>query len=73
MGVRWARQLTEEVTGGSPVQIGKCYLHPTDGEIEVVSGQYWGTNGPSTYWHWEVLATGEIKAGYGGDWPEVSP
>lgn len=66
---RWVQDLTESVTGGSPVEIGKRYLHPEDGLIEIVSGQYWGTHGLSNHWRWKVVETGEIKAGYAGDWP----
>lgn len=68
---QWVKDLTEGVVGGAPVQIGKRYLHPEDGVIEVTSGQYWGTHGLSNFWHWTVVATGETKHGYGGDWPEV--
>lgn len=67
----WVRNLTEEVIGGSPVEVGKRYLHPEDGLIEIVSGQYWGTYGLSNFWYWTVIETGETKNGYGGDWEEV--
>lgn len=70
---QWVKDLTEEVLGGPPVAIGKRYLHPKDGEIEITSGQYWGTHGLSNFWYWKVLSTGEIHHGYAGDWPEVTP
>ena len=65
----WVRELTESVLGGSPVEVGGRYLHPTDGLITITSGQYWGTDGLSNFWHWTVAATGESHHGYGGDWP----
>jgi hypothetical protein len=67
----WVRQLTEEVIGGSPLEIGKRYIHPEDGLIEIVGGQYWGTNGLSNHWRWRVIATGETHHGYGDStWPK---
>ena len=68
----WARQLTESVLGGSPVEIGKRYRHPVDGLIEIVSGQYWGEHGLSNFWYWKVIETGETHNGYAGDWEEES-
>ena len=67
----WVRELTESVCGGSPLQIGKTYQHPTDGTIRITQGQYWGTHGLSNHWYWEVVATGEVHNGYGANWPEV--
>lgn len=67
----WVKALTEEVLGGPPVAVGKRYQHPTDGEIEITDGQYWGERGLSNFWYWRVLATGETHHGYGGKWPEV--
>lgn len=68
----WVRQMTEEVIGGSPVQIGKRYVHPSDGVIEITSGQYWGSHGLSNHWYWTVVETGESKNGYAGNWPEAA-
>jgi hypothetical protein len=65
----WVRELTEDVIGGSPLEVGKRYLHPVDGLIEVTSGQYWGRHGLSNHWRWTVVATGAEKNGYGDDWP----
>ena len=67
----WVVALTEDVIGGPPVEVGKRYQHPTDGVIEITSGQYWGEHGLSNHWRWTVVATGESKAGYGDEWPEV--
>lgn len=64
-----AQSFTEEILGGPTVAIGKRYIHPEDGEIEIISGQWWGTHGLSNFWDWKVLATGEVKHGYGGKWP----
>lgn len=67
----WVQKLTEDVIGGSPLEVGKRYVHPEDGVIEVTSGQYWGRNGISNFWYWRVIETGEKKHGYGRNWPEV--
>ena len=68
---QWVQDLTEKVLGGPTVHIGGRYLHPQYGEIEITSGQYWGTHGLSNFWYWTVVATGETHHGYGGPWPEV--
>jgi hypothetical protein len=67
---QWVKDLTEEVMGGPPVEIGKRYMHPEDGLIEVTSGQYWGDYGLSNFWYWTVIATGETKHGYAAPWPQ---
>jgi hypothetical protein len=67
------RQMTEDVLGGAPVEIGKRYWHPEDGLIEITSGQYWGTHGLSNFWYWTVVETGEEKNGYGGEWERDFP
>lgn len=69
----WIQQMTQDVIGPAPVQVGRQYAHPTDGVIEITSGQYWGTHGLSNFWHWRVMSTGEMKHGYGEEWPEVVP
>ena len=69
----WVVELTESVIGGPPVEIGKRYWHPEDGLIEIVSGQYWGTHGLSNFWYWKVVASGEVKHGYGGQWELDTP
>jgi hypothetical protein len=66
-----ARSFAEEVIGGPTVAVGKRYMHPEDGLIEITSGQWWGTHGLSNFWYWTVVETGEEKHGYGGAWPEV--
>lgn len=67
----WVKRMTENVIGGSPVEIGKFYLHPEDGLIKITAGQYWGEHGLSNFWHWLVIQTGEESAGYADNWPEV--
>lgn len=72
----WIQQLTEDVIGGPPVEIGKRYQHPEDGLIEITSGQYWGQHGLSNFWYWNVLDPETGRAlrgshGYAGDWPEA--
>lgn len=68
----WVRQMTEDVIGGSPVEVGKRYVHPEDGVITITSGQYWGTHGLSNFWYWKVEETGATHNGYAGDWPEAT-
>jgi hypothetical protein len=68
----WVKKITEDVIGGSPLEIGKTYMHPEDGLIKVVMGSYWGNHGLSNFWYWTVEATGETHHGYGDDWPEVT-
>lgn len=67
-----AQAFTESILGPSPVEIGKRYMHPRDGLIEITSGQYWGTHGLSNHWHWTIVETGEAGHGYGGDWEEIA-
>lgn len=69
---RWVQELTEKIMGGSPLEIGKRYVHPEDGAIRITGGQYWGEYGLSNFWHWEVEATGQIHHGYGDAWPEFT-
>ena len=68
----WVKRLTEDVIGGSPVEVGHRYLHPEQGVIEIESGQYWGTHGLSNFWTWHIVETGEQKCGYADTWPEVA-
>lgn len=67
----WVQRIVEQELGGPPVEPGKVYQHPDDGKIEILAGQYWGKHGLSNHWSWKVLATGEIKSGYGERWPEA--
>lgn len=71
MTANWVRSIAEDVLGGAPVEVGKRYLHPADGAVEVVSGQYWGAQGLSNHWRWRVVATGEIRSGYADYWPVI--
>jgi hypothetical protein len=48
-------------------QHGDVYLHPEDGLVEIVGGSFWGNHGVSNFWYWRVLATDEVKHGYGFD------
>lgn len=67
---QWVKDLVEETFGKSPLEIGKCYIHPEYGKIKITSGQYWGQYGLSNFWNWIVLDTNEKKQGYGGNWEE---
>lgn len=69
---QWVKDITESVIGGPPVQIGKRYMHPHDGVVEITSGQYWGLHGLSNHWYWTILDTGQSCHGYAGNWPEVT-
>jgi hypothetical protein len=76
MPEKWVTNLVEDVIGGSPLQVGKKYMHPEHGLIIVTDGQYWGTHGLSNFWYWNEIdpETGRhVKGhhGYGGNWPEV--
>lgn len=69
-----ARQITDSVIPPVTLKISKRYIHPEDGEIEIISGRYRDpTYGRiSNWWEWKVIATGEHKRGYGSStWPEV--
>jgi hypothetical protein len=58
------------VLGGAPVEVGKRYTHPTDGVIEILSGQYWGERGISNHWSWRVVETGQVHHGY-ANWENI--
>ena len=70
---RIAREITDEILPPITLQIGKHYIHPEDGEIQITEGCYrdlrYGRI--SNFWHWSVIATGEHKCGYGDNWPEA--
>jgi len=70
MVAQWVKELTEEVLGGSPLEVGKKYRHPEHGVIIVTSGQYWGKHGISNFWYW-TDETGNKHHGYGGNWESV--
>jgi hypothetical protein len=66
----WARELTENVLGASPFEIGQVVTHPDGRRVQITGGQYWGAHGLSNFWTWqEVLAdgtlSGEREQGYG--------
>lgn len=72
---QWVKDLTEEVTGGSPFEIGDIVSHPDGRSVKIVSGQYWGTHGLSNYWSWVPVdskgnPTGPKESGYGWE-PEL--
>jgi len=67
---QWVKDLTEEVLGGSPFEIGDTVIHPDGRKVRIVGGQYWGTYGLSNFWEWrEVLHDGKlsnvVESGYG--------
>lgn len=70
----WVRNIVQDEWGSAAnITIGKCYQHPDDGVIRILGGRFWGDHGLSNHWTWEIVATGERKHGYGGEWPEVTP
>jgi hypothetical protein len=74
----WVRDLTEEVFGMAPFNVGDIVEHPSDRRVQIVDGQYWAEGGFSNHWYWrEVLADGSlsetIENGYGWRSPWASP
>jgi hypothetical protein len=65
----WVVELTEEVMGGSPFEIGDTVRHPDGRMVQIMNGQYWGTHGVSNFWYWrEVRHDGSLgpeECGYG--------
>lgn len=74
MDFDWARRITDEILPPVELEIGRRYLHPEDGVIEITDGYYrdprYGRI--SNFWHWKVVATDEYKHGYGGNWPSTN-
>jgi hypothetical protein len=72
--MNWATELTDSILPPVTLQIGKRYIHPEDGLIEITDGKYRdATYGRiSNFWHWTVIESGEKKHGYGANWPEES-
>ncbi|WP_028058298.1 hypothetical protein [Candidatus Solirubrobacter pratensis] len=66
-----AREITDEVLPPITLEIGRRYVHPEQGEIEITSGCYRDPTYDriSNWWTWTVVATGEKRAGYGSNWP----
>ncbi|MDO9333988.1 MAG: hypothetical protein Q7T57_05645 [Dehalococcoidales bacterium] len=66
---RIAKEITEEVTGGTPFDIGDIVKHPDGRTVKIVEGEYWGEHGVSNFWRWrEVMPNGKlgkIECGYG--------
>lgn len=68
----WARELMDSIISPITLKVGKRYIHPDDGVIEITSGCYRDTvyDRVSNFWYWTVVETGEKKHGYGDNWPE---
>jgi hypothetical protein len=68
----WARELTDSILPPITLEIGKRYIHPDDGVIEITSGCYRDSvyGRVSNFWYWTVVETGEHKNGYGANWPK---
>lgn len=68
-----ARRITDEIIPPVELYKGGRFVHPKDGEIQIISGEYRdATYGRiSNFWTWRVVATGKTRSGYGGYWPEV--
>ncbi len=69
----WATRLVDDILPPITLEIGKRYVHPDDGVIEVTSGCYRhpASGRISNFWYWTLVGSGEEKHGYGGYWPEV--
>lgn len=70
----FGREVTDQVLAPVKLVIGGRYLHPEDGEIEILSGCYrdpvYGR--VSNWWDWKVLSSGEKRGGYGANWPAAN-
>lgn len=66
-------EFVQNIIGDSPLEKGKRYIHPEDGEILITGGAWMGNHGLSNHWYWRVISTGETHNGYGDNWPEVKP
>ena len=66
---KWVKDLTEQVLGTSPFEVGDIVTHPDGRTLKIVGGQFWGEYGISNFWYWrEVLEDGTLgpeKCGYG--------
>ena len=61
-----ARGITDGLAGDSlHWKLGTITTHPDGYEIEITSGQYWGTSGVSNFWYWKRLDSGKEEHGYG--------
>lgn len=67
---QWVVDLTEEIIGKSPFEVGDVVKHPDGRTVKITNGQYWGTHGLSNFWYWrEVKPDGSLsdpeESGYG--------
>lgn len=65
-------QIAHDIIGPSPIEVGKRYLHPEHGLVEVIEGD-WTVNGRlSNFWTWRPVqedgTLGEPVSGLGGEW-----
>lgn len=70
---RLARDITDRILPPVTLQIGRQYLHPEDGLIQIDAGCYRDAkyNRVSNWWYWTVVGTGEKKSGFGDNWKAV--
>lgn len=65
----WVKNLTEEVFGGAPYEVGDKVRHPSGRLVQITGGSYWGEHGLSNFWYWrEVMPDGSLgqeECGYG--------
>ena len=64
---RIAREINESIAGPSRHWVkGTKVTHPDGYEVEIISGQYFGSyGGVSNHWTWKRLDTGAKENGYG--------
>lgn len=67
----WIRSMVEDIVNPVVLRPGQKYLHPEDGTITILAGQYYSNGRISNHWSWSVDDTGELKHGYGENWPKV--
>lgn len=71
MVANWVKELTEEVMGSAPFNIGDIVKHPDGYKVKIIGGSYWGNYGLSNHWSWKrVLDNGTLdtKIEYGYGW-----
>lgn len=74
MVATWVKHMVEEACGDAPFAIGDVVEHPEDGNVKIISGQYWGEHGLSNFWTWQRVdgsgsPVGEKRSGYGWKLP----
>lgn len=65
----WVKEIVEDVTGKSSMEVGAIVTHPKGYQVKIVDGQYWGDYGLSNFWSWRRVkpngSLGKLCHGYG--------